>query len=239
MKVIVNADDLFGYDNVNEKIIAFLKKGIVTQSTAILTMPEYFDKRINEPEFEYVKQKIGLHVSLTRGHPLSLEMKSSSFVSSNWLMNTLLVKKASYFYLPKKYKKVIIKEVAAQMEKYKALGFSLLHFDSHGNYHCYFSLYKIFIRLGVKYGFKSVRISYPLRSKNPILILLKKHIDRSYKKHFKTVEYSTLNVEQALVFNGSKSFEVMTHPSKSSLEEDAGLADLHKRNFSFIDARYL
>ena len=234
MKFVINADDCFGYDGVTEKIVSFLKEGLISQTTAILTFAETLNNNMKLFDKESLKDKVGLHVSLTRGHPVSKEMSQSKYASSNWLLNYTLNKRSSFFFLPRSYKKAVEAEIEAQMILYKKLGFRSLHFDSHGNYHCYFSLYKLFIKLGKKHGFASIRLPFTDHSKNIVYRLIKKHITKNFKRNFKTVEFATLTIDEALNYKGDKSIEIMVHPSPNSSDEDEKIRNFRRLNSDLI-----
>ncbi len=239
MKYVINADDCFGYDGVTEKIIEFLKCGLVSQTTAILTFQDDLDRHVNLIFREGLEDKVGLHVSLTRGHPVSKEMSSSKYSASNWLVNFILNKKTAFFFLPYKYKKAIEAEIDAQMRLYKKLGLKSFHFDSHGNYHCYFSLFKLFIKLGKKHGFETIRLPYAEHSKNILYRMIKNHIRNSFKKNFKTVEYATLTIDEALKYEGNESIEIMVHPSPDSEIEDKKIEKFVKDNLNMVMTKEL
>lgn len=229
MFYIINADDFGGYDNVNNKIISLLLKQAISQTTIMVNCGPTTKEAIQLASTNGLKDKIGLHVSLTHGHPMSNLIKGTSFSSENWLLNDFLSKKIHYFFINRKLKKAIFNEIEAQMEFYNQCGFSLKHFDSHGNIHFYPAFYKIFIKAGLKHGFKTVRLPYLRKTKNPIINLMKIKISNAYKKAFKTIETGTVTLEDALKINFStRSFEIMAHPKNNNPVEDKLILECNK-----------
>ena len=219
MKYVINADDFCGFNNVNQSIVDCFKRGLISQTTVILTCKDWLEDGIKLLKDNDLMSNVGLHVSLSRGYPLTEGIKRTNFFNNGWLVNTILNKKISYFYISRKNKKAIMQEIDAQMKLYKELGFTLMHFDSHGQYHCYPSLYKIFIKTGKKNGFVSIRLPYQPSSKNLISRFFKNKIIKAFKKNFRTVEYGTLNITNCLNYDNKSSFELMVHPINNDFHE--------------------
>lgn len=221
MNYIINADDLGGYQNVNKPIIELLKDKIISQSTIMMTVSEYY----NEAKFlvleNNLQDNIGIHLSLTRGRPLTETIRTTPFVSNKgYLCDRFFHNKIHYFYINKKIRKAIEIELDAQMKKYIADGFTLMHFDSHGNIHTYPSLYKIFIKVGKKNNFISTRLPFHMHSKNWLKNWLKNRITVNFKKNFKTTNLLTFSVKEIILFKKpNDSFEVMTHPGSNEPNE--------------------
>jgi|LFRM01.2.fsa_nt_gb predicted glycoside hydrolase/deacetylase ChbG (UPF0249 family) len=123
MKLIVNADD-FGYsDGVNLGIIEAHRSGIVTSTSAMVTMPS-IDHAVGIARF-HPRLAIGLHLNITCGKPLAS-------VPS-------LTKKGGLFYKPKDkpdeslFKKEEIKqEFQAQYNEFiRKFGKPPSHLDTH------------------------------------------------------------------------------------------------------------
>ena len=69
MKLIINADDYGLTINVSKAIILGLKKGILTDTNAIVNTPDF--KASAEMAHSHGIHEMGLHCLLTMGKPLS------------------------------------------------------------------------------------------------------------------------------------------------------------------------
>lgn len=220
MKYVINADDLGGYETVNKPIIDLLKEKIISQSTIMVTFSEYYSEAKELVFKNNLQDCIGVHLSLTRGRPLTDPIKKTPFVSDKgYLYGKYLDNKIHYFYIKRKIRKAIEIELDAQMKKYIADGYTLMHFDSHGNIHAYPSLYKIFAKVAKRNGFLSARLPYNVHTKNPLLNLLKNKVIKNFRKNFKTTVLLTYSIKETLVSMPTDVFELMTHPGSNEPNE--------------------
>lgn len=212
--IIINADD-FGKERVTSNAIGDLVKlGAISQTTMIVTLENYtYAKELCESE--HFKDKVGLHVNLTVGMPLTEDIKKcSNFCGSDGRFNNFLFSKRARLFLTKKEKIAVAIELNAQMKKYVNDGFTLMHLDSHGHVHTCNSIYKIFSKCALKNGFKSIRLSinYP-KSKNIIKRFLKHKINHYFSKKFVTTELflDFKNANDTLIAK-HHDIELMAHP---------------------------
>lgn len=157
--MIINADD-FGYsESVNKAITDCFKQKRINRTTIMVNMP------CTEDAVQLAKENdffdcVGLHINLTEGKALSKECASSELCDENGCFKgEFHIPFQSRLYLNQRVKKAIYAEVEAQIKKYRELGFTLMHADSHNYTHSYFSVYTQVGKLLKKYGFQSVRIS--------------------------------------------------------------------------------
>src|SRR5574344_1268555 len=82
-KIIINADD-FGYSHsVNEAIVECFKRRYITQTTIMTNMP-FYDEAITYAKENNLMDKIGLHINLDEGFPLTDDIKRNrKFCNSN------------------------------------------------------------------------------------------------------------------------------------------------------------
>lgn len=159
MKFILNADDFGRTETANEAITYGFVNGYLSRTTIMVNMPCYEEAKQLALQNDFY-DKVGLHINLTSGIPLTEAIKSSRlFTHENGRFNGLIFKKKYKWYLKKAEKKVVEQEIEAQINQYLNDGFTLKHADSHGHVHTFPIFNKIVIRLLKKYGFKSVRIS--------------------------------------------------------------------------------
>ncbi len=120
MRLIVNADD-FGYSHdVNMAIVEAFEKGYITNTTIMVNMPG-FDEAVELSKKYGFFDKVGLHLNLFEGVPLTGGIKDTVFAE-----NCLLTSHRVFHELPtiykfiasKKTKAAIADECSAQMGKY-------------------------------------------------------------------------------------------------------------------------
>lgn len=159
MELIVNADD-FGLDeNSTKAIMQCFQEDLITQTTLMVNMP-WCDRAVSEARKAGCLNRIGLHVNLSEGFPLSEPIKSCPhFCDDDGCFNGEVRRKLKYrFFLSRKERKAVEIEIRAQMEKFMSLGLPMRHCDSHGHVGAYLSILPIFLRCATAYGFKSTRI---------------------------------------------------------------------------------
>ncbi len=160
MTYIFNADDFGRTDSVNRAIVEGFKNGCLTRTTIMVNMP-YFEEAIRLAEMYNFKNRVGLHINLTSGRPLTEEIrKCKGFCTEDGNFNGVIFKnKRLQFFLSPKEKKAVKKEIDAQIEKYLKCGFIQKHADSHGHIHTFPSVINLILRELEKFKFETVRIS--------------------------------------------------------------------------------
>ena len=159
MKVIVNADDYGFHDNVNQAIAKCFREGIVTNTTAMITMPA-FEAGIELARKEGFSDRIGLHVNLSAGTPLTDSIKRSKiFCDKDGNFSNEIRKNRLYrFWLPSTEKDLIAEEIRAQMRKFIGLGLTQQHYDSHGQVGVYWPILPVALECAKEFGFRSTRM---------------------------------------------------------------------------------
>ncbi|NIA22839.1 MAG: ChbG/HpnK family deacetylase [Proteobacteria bacterium] len=148
-KVIINADDLFLNDRINEGIGELIDAGIVTSVSVIVNM-NYSPEKLKEFYKEHPNASYGLHVNLTEGYPVSDISEVRSLVNrrgrfynlKNFIFRVHLMKPGE-----------IIKEIDGQIELFKKSEVPLLHIDSHSHVFWLSSeMRRIQMEIAIKYG---------------------------------------------------------------------------------------
>lgn len=214
MNIIVNADDYGCSTSINRAISSSFKQGIISQTTIMINMPAVEDG-ITLSKQQGFFNKVGLHLNLTEGLPLTEGIKNSElFTNSKGEFNASLINCQKYrFLIPWKEKKYIKEEINAQMIKYKEIGFSLLHLDSHHHIHNNISLLFLILNLAKKNGFKSIRIcrNMGIDNKHLFKMFYKFLINRIIKFYFNTVNYFG-SYNDYKKSNYKDNIEIMVHP---------------------------
>lgn len=166
MKLIINADD-FGYSRgQNLGIIEGFKKGCITSTTLMTTMPATDDAI--ELALENPNLDIGIHLSLDLGIAVSDPHLIPSLVDENGNLNKYDL---SLEELDINLDEVYI-EWKAQIEYAIQKGIQPSHFDSHHHIHMYPGLFETFIKLANEY---QVGIRFHTRR-------LSKETEKEYRK---------------------------------------------------------
>ena len=160
MRYIINADDLGRTKTVNESIVFGFDNGYLSRTTVMVNMP-FFDEAVKLAEEHGFKDKVGLHINITSGVPLTEDIKHCDlFCDEKGIFNgKLFDKKYMFSRLKKGEREALIKEIDAQIEKFFGAGFTLLHADGHGHVHTFEAVSGIILKELKEFGFKSVRIS--------------------------------------------------------------------------------
>lgn len=159
MKVIVNADDFGFHENANHAIAKCFRDGVVTNATAMVTMPAIYHG-IEVARRDGFMSRIGLHVNLSEGRPLTDKIKHSRiFCDDEGNFNgNIRARRLWRFWLPKSEQEGIADEIRAQMSLFLKLGFTERHYDSHGQVGVYWPILPIALECAKEFGFRSTRM---------------------------------------------------------------------------------
>lgn len=222
MPIIVNADDFGKSEDVNRAICEAFEKKLIHRTTLMANMP-YAQEAMELAARKGFLDRVGIHLNLTEGHPLTKSMANnremcdeSGRFTADFHRNT-----KKRFFLCNKTKKDIKEELDAQFSKYKELGGVLFHVDSHHHVHTDASVLSCLEPLLANYNVKSIRLGRNLyKGGNPLMRLYKKWLNRRLGKYEKCCRYFG-RVEDYEEYNPSKGFvkenviEIMVHPMYS------------------------
>ncbi|MBR0206035.1 MAG: ChbG/HpnK family deacetylase [Clostridia bacterium] len=194
MKIIINADD-FGYsESVNQAIAEAFSRGWITNTTIMANMDGYLNA-VALAKQEGFADRVGLHVNLFEGQPLSSQMRSELFVAEDGRMSPAKFhgfRTFHKFFLPYGARKAVEQECLSQMQRYADSGLTLKHLDSHFHAHTFLSVYRIIRRVNRKFGFKTIRLSLNMYvNRKAIIKIYKKLFNAMLRRRFKTSRYFT------------------------------------------------
>ncbi len=234
MRVIVNADDFGFHENANRAICEGFQKGFISNTTAMITMPS-FAFGLELAKKNGFDDKMGLHVNLSEGRPLTDGIKRSRILCDDLgnFNNGIRRNKLWRFWLPNLVKPLIAEEIRAQMRKFISLGLKERHYDSHGQVCVYWPILPIALQCAKEFGFRTTRtfINMSANPHDPHLSLVRKlyirHINRKIDASG-LVRSSHLGLSWDLVrmmdeLPRNAIVEVMTHPQYRN--NDFELAD--------------
>jgi chitin disaccharide deacetylase len=182
-----------------------------------------FDEAVDLAHKNNIISKIGVHLNLSSGYPLTTDILNSDlFYNEN---NSYLKKyKRSLFFLTKDEEKIIFKEFGAQIKKVKNAGIQITHTDTHHHIDEVWSITKIIMSLLKEYKIPSMRILNNLNNSTRIYKSSYRSIINSIIKQSKS-NFSDLFGNQpeaiSLLKNNPSLFEhkmieIMVHPDYNS-----------------------
>jgi hypothetical protein len=155
-EVIVNADDFGLNSSVNKAIVESFNKGLINSTTIMANMPG-FEEAVEMGHKNKIIPKIGIHLSLSSGNPLT-STTPGSYLFYNGNNFDLKKFKKGLFLLSGKGKEAVYNELAAQIEKVRRAGIPITHLDTHHHIDEVWPVTQILLRLLKSYGIPSMRI---------------------------------------------------------------------------------
>ncbi len=173
IEMVINADDFGLSEPVTDAIDFCMKNRLINRTTIMVNMP-FFENAKSLAYLGGYADKVGLHLNLTEGIPLTDDIKRTAFCTNGVFNGRFFKNPINRLVLTHRTKKAVRMEIEAQISKYVHSGFRLLHIDSHQHIHNNLSILKLLIPIVKEYGFKTMRISRNI----PTLSFLR----RIYKK---------------------------------------------------------
>jgi hypothetical protein len=217
-KIIINADDFGLNSSVNNAIIESFYKGLINSTTLMANMPG-FDEAIELAHKYNIIDKIGIHLNLSEGHPLTSAITGTSIYHDG---NECGLKKfeRNLFLINREKRKTIYNEFAAQIEKVKNAGIPISHIDTHHHIDDVWTITQIIMALLIKYNIPSMRILNNLnqttkfyksgyrRIVNSIIKMNKAH----FSDFFGNRPEAFSRLRNNNLFFENKKLEIMVHP---------------------------
>ena len=240
--IFINADDFGLKPSVNKAIIELLDKGLINSTTLMANMPG-FSEAVELAHQHNLLDKIGIHLVLTEGTPLTEEIKSLSFLFNGEDRYRKIRYRLILF--SRRYRKLIYNEFAAQIEMLQKNNIPITHIDTHHHIHEVFTITKIILELRKKYNIPSIRILNNLEKSTKIYKRLYRHFINYYIKS-KKANYSDLFGNRSdfiEILNNrpstitKRSIEVMVHPDYNDEGEIIDKVGSNKFDFSFLESQ--
>lgn len=154
--IVVNADDFGLAEEINEAILTSLKQGWIS-TTTLMTNMAGFDHAIESIYENRISNRIGIHLNLTEGKPLTDSLqKFPEFVNKQG--NLFKSRKTNI--LSTEIKEGVFKELQAQIDRFKATGYIPTHLDTHHHMHHYWDIGKIVIWLAKRNKIPAIRLRF-------------------------------------------------------------------------------
>jgi predicted glycoside hydrolase/deacetylase ChbG (UPF0249 family) len=154
-KIIVNADDFGRSSEVNRAIVEAFDKKIISSSTLMANMPG-FEEACELAHSHHLLGKIGVHLNLTEGYPLSEPIRQCSRLCND---TGMLRSRTTRFRLSKQERLAVEMEIAAQVRACLDHGLHPTHLDSHHHVHTEWAIGAAAIAVARRYGIQAIRLS--------------------------------------------------------------------------------
>jgi predicted glycoside hydrolase/deacetylase ChbG (UPF0249 family) len=155
-KIIINADDFGSNSSVNKAIVESFGNGLINSTTLMANMPG-FDEAVELAYKHNIINKIGIHLTLTEGQPITTNM-SIRLLFNDMHNSNIKRYKRNLFFLSKSGKEIIYNEFAAQILKLRNAGIKITHIDTHHHTHEIWTITQLIFSLLGSYKIPSMRI---------------------------------------------------------------------------------
>lgn len=208
--IIINADDFGLSSSVNEAIVMCFNDNMIHRTTVMTNMPA-FAEACELAELNDIKDKVGLHLVLDEGCPLTEKIKANPHIckGGQFLPGWYVSAKRKLF-LSRYDKECLREEIEAQMKAYCNADFTLMHIDSHHLVHTSSPiLIDMVCNLAKKYGFRSMRNVAIYEHDNLVNRIAKKYVAKRIGQGFQTTAYFAPYSQYPLPLDD---VEYMSHP---------------------------
>lgn len=240
-RIIINADDFGISEEANKAITYCFRQKIITQTTIMVNM-SYAEEALTLSKENDFFDRVGLHLNLIEGKPLTEEIKKTDLCDAQGCFNGKIMHDfRCRLYLTAKERKAVKEEIIAQIEKYLNMGFPLRHIDSHQHAHTNQWVMSMLIPIIGKSGFHSMRLArnIPWENINQIKRTYKSFINRKVLRYnlnhgakFNVIKFGSMkDAEKEIAKPDSDGIiEVMAHPlftgnRLSDLIEETSIAE--------------
>lgn len=152
-KIIINADDFGKTESCSKAIAAAFEQNLISSTTAMAN-GVYIEKAFELAEKGGFKDKVGIHIVLTEGVPLTEDIKNDPFFCENGVFHGRINR------LKKPTKDEIShleSEIIAQIKRLRDIGFTLSHADSHHHIHTDVFFIKVIKKVLKENGVNKIR----------------------------------------------------------------------------------
>lgn len=163
-RVIITGDDFGLARPVNEAVVRAHAEGVLT-SASLMTGGEFFGDAVERAR-NCPTLRVGLHLTLVEGRPVSPPEQVPDLVDSNGEFSTRLARAGFRFFFLPRVRRQLETEIRAQFDAFARTGLSLDHADAHNHMHLHPTVLGLMLKIGNEYGLRAVRLPKepPLRS---------------------------------------------------------------------------
>ena len=160
--MIVTADDFGLAPEVNAAVEAAHGNGILTAASLMVGAPAAADAVERARRMRSLK--VGLHIVLTDGYPVSPASRLPNLVDGSGRFRSDMARSSVRIFVDPMVRRQVADEIAAQFEAFLATGLRLDHVDCHKHWHLHPTISGLILDIGQRYGMTALRIpSEPVR----------------------------------------------------------------------------
>lgn len=178
MEIIINADDFGISSEVNEAIKYCFSKKLIHFTSLMVNMP-YTKEAVEIARNNGFLDRIGLHLNLVEGKPLTQEITKTRYCDLNGFFNGSIMNGKNRLFVSKQELKAIKIEIKAQIDKFLDYVNVIHRIDSHRHSHINYPILKIVLRI--------------LRNFNDCQVRLCRNIPKEKRKIFKNIYKKCIN----------------------------------------------
>ena len=152
--IIINADDFGLTESCSKAISEAFNKNLISSTTACAN-GKFIGEAYEIACANGFADKIGIHINLTEGAPLTDAIKNDAFFCENGVFHDRInrLKKPT-----KRQLAELKEEISAQIERLKEIGFNLTHADSHHHIHTDVFFENTIKDVLFRYGINKIRL---------------------------------------------------------------------------------
>lgn len=152
--IIINADDFGQTESCTLAIAKAFNENLISSTTACAN-GEYVEQAYKLACDNNFTDKIGIHINLTEGKPLTDGIKNDAFFCENGEFHGRInrLKKPTKMQLFE-----LKEEITAQVERLKEIGFNITHADSHHHIHTCLFFENTIKEVLFSYGINKIRL---------------------------------------------------------------------------------
>lgn len=154
-RLIVTSDDFGAAIAVNEAVEQAHRHGILTAASLMVSGDAAADAV--ERARAMPKLGVGLHIVLVEGRPTLPPEQVPDLVGATGLFRADMVRAGITIFAKPAARRQLLAEVEAQFAAFAATGLPLDHVNAHKHFHLHPTIASAILRVGPRYGMKSVR----------------------------------------------------------------------------------
>ena len=209
-KIIVNADDFGMSTEINRAIVEAFQENVISSTTLMTNMPG-FAEACELAHCHRLLGKIGVHLNLTAGYPLSNPIRGCSRLCDN---TGKFRSRQTRLWLSAEERFAVETEMEAQVRACLDRGMRPTHLDSHHHVHTEWAIGAAVIAVARRYGIRAIRLS---RNCGPGIDWARKFYKLAYNSRLriyglaKTQYFGSSADVKEILATASGDVEVMVH----------------------------
>jgi chitin disaccharide deacetylase len=211
---IINADDFGMSASVNQAILIAFNNGWINSASLMANLPG-FDEACGLLESESLRGRIGVHLNLSEGRPLTQRMAACRrFCGQDGIFRFRSASvRDGALHLARLERTAVEEELDAQIQACIAGGLQPTHLDSHLHQHNEWAIGTIVLYLAQKHGIPAIRIMRNCKQPNlPKWLYSAMYNARLHRSALARSRYFGSANEMRAILDHCREVEIMVHP---------------------------